>query len=527
MEGTRPFAVPLSIILGLLVLAAMLVSVPAFPATYVVDPAGNDAGVGDGTAPWRTVQHAAAVAAAGDHVVIHAGTYAESVVLSHSGTAEAPIVFSADPGAVLVSPDPSASEEAFNVAAGTGYVSLVGIEATGGFDETIFLRSGAHDITISECNLHDNRSGIIMGGASNITVDHCRMHHNGRLGIRFAAGTHDVSVTDTDSFMNGDGAQCSSVVDGFAAETDSSALTFTRVHAYDNGGDGFDLQGDQVTLNDVASTGNACTGFKLYQNAVVRGCLVSSNARGIAVSSLIGGTAVDIGQCTVAANNGVAVDLTSPYLLGAAFTVHIHDSILSGDFKLIQYVRNATLYEDHDILFRSSPYDQVIAPIGGRAIIGHDVNLGRWARRPHEGAGTLAVDPLFVDAANGDYHVAATSAAVGRGTLAAGSSLSNIGFYQDPVGPTNHSPWADAGRNRTSRVNRKLRFVATGSVDPDGDALSYSWDFGDGSLPVEGLRASHKFTAPGIFAVTLTVSDGVLSGRATVLVTILDRILSL
>ena len=77
--------------------------------------------------------------------------------------------------------------EAFDIAAGTGYISLVGIEATGGFDETIFLRTGAHDITISECNLHDNHAGIIMGGASNVTVDHCSIHHNRTLGIRFAA----------------------------------------------------------------------------------------------------------------------------------------------------------------------------------------------------------------------------------------------------------------------------------------------------------------------------------------------------
>ena len=179
--------------------------------------------------------------------------------------------------------------------------------------------------------------------------------------------------------MNGGGPGCSSAVDGFAAEPDSSDITFTRVRAYGNGGDGFDLQGDQVTLNDVASTGNACTGIKLYQNAMVRGCLAVSNARGIAVTSLAGGSVVDIAQCTVAANNGVALDLTTPKLPGTTYAVHLHNSILSGDFKAIQYVRAAVLSEDHNIVFRPSPYDP-----GDRTGRRHQ---SHWPRHQYRGCG--------------------------------------------------------------------------------------------------------------------------------------------
>lgn len=46
-----------------------------------------------------------------------------------------------------------------------------------------------------------------------------------------------------------------------------------------------------------------------------------------------------------------------------------------------------------------------------------------------------------------------------------------------------------------------------GGSDPDGDALAYTWDFGDGTT-AEGAGATHIFARPGSFTVTLTASDG-------------------
>ena len=57
--AARPFPVPTPLVIILLVVVSLLVSVPAFPATYVVDLAGTDAGTGAVNSPWRTIQHAA------------------------------------------------------------------------------------------------------------------------------------------------------------------------------------------------------------------------------------------------------------------------------------------------------------------------------------------------------------------------------------------------------------------------------------------------------------------------------------
>jgi PKD repeat protein len=43
--------------------------------------------------------------------------------------------------------------------------------------------------------------------------------------------------------------------------------------------------------------------------------------------------------------------------------------------------------------------------------------------------------------------------------------------------------------------------------DGDGDILGYTWDFGDGTT-ASGATVSHTYAAPGIYTVTVTVSDG-------------------
>nr|WP_322714928.1 Calx-beta domain-containing protein [Nostoc sp. ChiSLP03a]MDZ8216167.1 Calx-beta domain-containing protein [Nostoc sp. ChiSLP03a] len=49
-------------------------------------------------------------------------------------------------------------------------------------------------------------------------------------------------------------------------------------------------------------------------------------------------------------------------------------------------------------------------------------------------------------------------------------------------------------------------FTAT-AIDPGNDTLTYTWNFGDGSNPVQGKDATHTFLDNGIYTVSLTVSD--------------------
>jgi hypothetical protein len=75
--------------------------------------------------------------------------------------------------------------------------------------------------------------------------------------------------------------------------------------------------------------------------------------------------------------------------------------------------------------------------------------------------------------------------------------------------PGNASPVAVATAAPTSgRSPLNVSFTGSASTDPDGDPLTYEWDFGDGSAHSAQANPSHRYTRLGRFVAQLTVSDG-------------------
>jgi PKD repeat protein len=70
---------------------------------------------------------------------------------------------------------------------------------------------------------------------------------------------------------------------------------------------------------------------------------------------------------------------------------------------------------------------------------------------------------------------------------------------QPPVASFTYSP-------ENPIVAETITFNASSSYDPDGEIISYTWDFGDGGT-TEGQVVTHVYSEPGEYNVTLTVTD--------------------
>ncbi len=83
----------------------------------------------------------------------------------------------------------------------------------------------------------------------------------------------------------------------------------------------------------------------------------------------------------------------------------------------------------------------------------------------------------------------------------------------------NRPPISNPGGPYTSFQGSALSLDGTGSSDPDGDALTYLWVFGDGTNGA-GPTPSHTYTTIGTYGIALTVSDGVETNVATTTVAV-------
>ena len=86
-----------------------------------------------------------------------------------------------------------------------------------------------------------------------------------------------------------------------------------------------------------------------------------------------------------------------------------------------------------------------------------------------------------------------------------------------PPPPPNQPPVAVVGGPYNS-ADGTVSFDGSASSDPDGDALTYAWNFGDGTSG-SGVKPTHAYTANGDYNVSLVVKDthDAASGASTTL----------
>ena len=112
--------------------------------------------------------------------------------------------------------------------------------------------------------------------------------------------------------------------------------------------------------------------------------------------------------------------------------------------------------------------------------------------------GNIIVDPQFVDAANGDYRLRSLSKAKDMGVVAL-----------RPAGGAAQFECAGDADTYVSASGEPLEATFTGYCAGEQGEVTALWDFGDGTTSTDWPKATHTYTTPGAYTVTLTLNDGV------------------
>ncbi|GIW41728.1 MAG: hypothetical protein KatS3mg076_2305 [Candidatus Binatia bacterium] len=339
-------------------------------------------------APYLSLSEALEAARPGDTVIVLPGILRESVTVAIRGEPGRPVVIRGLPGAILESPDPGRSLSAFDVVAPTAWVRIEGFEIRGDFDEAVFVRSGTHDVVLSDLRVHGNRKGIWIAGATHVRVRNSLVHDNSGSGIRVFGTADSIFIENSESRDNRDGEGCRGDADGLAVEEEVGAVTVDGFRASGNSEDGLDLKSPVPVLSRVESLSNGCTGIKLWQGGTVQNAAVFGHRIGVSNSSGV----LLLANVTLQEN---LIGLRA----GENTVVTIVNSIVSGPGKALILGKSATFLEDSNIFFR---------PTHGPLLEIHDedsrvrFSFGSlrdqgWNTFRGENSGTLLVDPRLSD----------------------------------------------------------------------------------------------------------------------------------
>ncbi len=119
-----------------------------------------------------------------------------------------------------------------------------------------------------------------------------------------------------------------------------------------------------------------------------------------------------------------------------------------------------------------------------------------------DGSSGIGVNPSHTYSAVGSYSV---TLIVNDGFQDSDSDSSTV-----TITSGNQTPVANPGGPYSGEVASTVFFDGSLSSDADGDTLSYSWDFGDGSNG-SGVAPNHTYANAGNYTVQLTVNDSLVN----------------
>ncbi|MFY9577988.1 MAG: PKD domain-containing protein [Gaiellaceae bacterium] len=489
----------------------------------------SDSGLGTPTQPFCTIHGAAAKVSAGQTVQVAAGTYQEVVNIPTSGTAAAPIVFTAAPGATVTLPNQT---NGF-VIANRSWITVTGFTVTRTSDVGINVQDSSN-ITIS--NNHVSYSGLQLSGYQ-------------RAGIRLG-NTRDSLVVGNTADHN-----------SYAGITLTTGSTRDEVRA-------------NFTFNNAQGFARAAPGIRIYQavgNVVDRNITHDNEDSGIEVYPGANDTLVydnvsynngdhGIDDVTVSGVRILSNTIYHNVTAGINYEGSSSNGTIANNICVDNGIGSPRTHSDIRVEHGSTTgttvdYNQVYLTTPDVLLVWNSVNyssIAAYQAATGQMLNGVQADPRWANVGAGDFHLTAGSPAIDsansgssgqppadvEGTVRVDDpATSNTGAgprTYDDRGAYEFQPSGDLPPSVALAVSPSsgvfplaVTADASGSSDTDATPIaSYSFSFGDGSAvvgPQAGATATHTYTAAGTYTVTATATDtGGQSSSTTRTVTVND-----
>ena len=422
----------------------------AFAADRHVALSGNDASPGSQAQPWRTLAKAGASAVAGDTVFIHAGTYTNDwFAIKVSGTPTSPIVFTkypSDPdGSVILDATgvPQPSIPSSNNVAGRRWwgavdlyqvhdVQIRGLKVT---------HSGGH------CFFGQEVSNIVI---ENNVIDDCFSSAVGIIigapdAARIVSSNITVRSNDITRAMNGGFTEVVSMegVDGFAVESNFLHGNLNGGGGTQGGGENIDAKAGARHGRIVGNTITASSKVGIYidgwnaetfdiaiQNNTIFG-LSGIQGDGIAIASEQGGLVHDIRVFNNLIYNNSLRGIVVPYYdpgSGATasqpvYNIKIYNNTVANNQSYgiaLDNAQSSGMVVANNVVANNVAASIVVTKDAGP--VRGDLDVRNNIQYPYTdnffevaGTGAIKSDPLFIDAASGNYRLLANSPGIDSG----------------------------------------------------------------------------------------------------------------
>jgi parallel beta-helix repeat protein len=355
------------------------------------DPSCSNTGPGTAAQPFCTISAAAANAVAGNAVQVAAGTYNEPVSPANSGTASAPIVYTAAPGASVTVG--SGQADGFLVS-GKSWITVNGFNITGTTSYGIDVASAASHVTISNNHVSysgkpasgKTKFGIRVSGSTDVTISKNIVDHNTDSGIAVIASSARVQVLSNQTYANARGYTRAAAGIRIYQSTDNTVAGNLSHDNEDSGIESYPGAKNTLIYNNVSYRNGdhgidnlGTTNQRIISNSVYKNVTAGINIEGSSTGAIV--------VNNISVDNGINSPRTHS-------DIRIESGSTSGavvDSNVVWLNANDTLY-----VWNSTSYTTLSAFRAASGQGAHDI----WA------------DPKWAGAAGGNFHLTAGSPAI-------------------------------------------------------------------------------------------------------------------